>query len=524
MEVQQAQLGQGQEQRPAADGHVQLGQHRGRSRRSSTASACSTRSSGRTARPIRAHGEALADPGREGESTSRAAGGTTKRPEPDHARRTPASRSHVVRDGDSLRLDRVRRTTATRRAGARSPRPTASTTRCALRRGTVALDPEVGLSVTLARRPRCKDRRRETARRARSPTAHLIEVARRGQPAAARRVPRSASPTPGSSTSTRARSRSAPRSRSSSLAATARRADDRSSRARSLTARARVRRRRHRCSPRAATTTRTRSTARSDAETYQNMTAGDIAQKVAQRAGLAGRRDRRRRRAVHDFVQQNNETDWDFLWRLAAAHRLRGRRRRRRSCTSARPAAPAASTVTLRWGEGLTAFRPRVTGVQQVDEVDRARLGPADEAGRSRRRAKDERAARARSASSAPTVRQGARRRHGRSSRPARVHARGGRRAREERARAARQRLPRGRGRASGDPRLRAGSQVKIEGVGERFGGTYALSSTHARLPRRDGLPDALHDLAAARRARLVDLITPAAPRGSGRLASWSAS
>src|SRR5262249_48368247 len=51
-------------------------------------------------------------------------------------------------------------------------------------------------------------------------------------------------------------------------------------------------------------------------ETYQNMTADDIARKVAGRAGLdeglidsAGE--------AYDYVQQNNETDWDFLWRLA---------------------------------------------------------------------------------------------------------------------------------------------------------------------------------------------------------------
>ena len=51
-------------------------------------------------------------------------------------------------------------------------------------------------------------------------------------------------------------------------------------------------------------------------ETYQNMSSDDIAAKVADRAGLdagtiqsAG--------DVHDFVQQNNETDWEFLWRLA---------------------------------------------------------------------------------------------------------------------------------------------------------------------------------------------------------------
>ena len=46
------------------------------------------------------------------------------------------------------------------------------------------------------------------------------------------------------------------------------------------------------------------------------MTAADIARKVAQRAGFQdGTIDDAGRRL--DFVQQNNETDWEFLWRLA---------------------------------------------------------------------------------------------------------------------------------------------------------------------------------------------------------------
>ena len=52
-------------------------------------------------------------------------------------------------------------------------------------------------------------------------------------------------------------------------------------------------------------------------QTYQNSTADDVARKVADRAGLkAGTIDVAG--APEDFVQQTNETDWEFLWRLAA--------------------------------------------------------------------------------------------------------------------------------------------------------------------------------------------------------------
>src|SRR5215471_17700485 len=105
------------------------------------------------------------------------------------------------------------------------------------------------------------------------------------------------------------------------------------------------------------------------AATYQNMTAADIARKVGQRAGVnEGTIDSAG--PAHDFVQQNNETDWEFLWRLAQRidfevlvldHKLYFRK-----------AGPPAGTqdITLKWGDGtLISFRPRVSGVQQVDQV-----------------------------------------------------------------------------------------------------------------------------------------------------------
>ena len=50
-------------------------------------------------------------------------------------------------------------------------------------------------------------------------------------------------------------------------------------------------------------------------------------------------------------------------------------------------------------------------------------------------------------------------------------------------------------GSCKGDPRLRAGTKVKIDGIGTRFGGTYTLSSTTHVYRGAHGLPDALLDL-----------------------------
>ena len=49
--------------------------------------------------------------------------------------------------------------------------------------------------------------------------------------------------------------------------------------------------------------------------TFQNQTSSDIVSKILEEAGF--RADCDSSGEPHEFVQQNNETDWDFIWRLA---------------------------------------------------------------------------------------------------------------------------------------------------------------------------------------------------------------
>lgn len=103
-------------------------------------------------------------------------------------------------------------------------------------------------------------------------------------------------------------------------------------------------------------------------DTYQNMSSDDIAGKVADRAGLeTGTIESSG--DVHDFVQQNNETDWEFLWRLA--RRIDFEVTVERGALSFKKAGgdDGSEPPSLRWGDALQTFRPRVTGVQQVEEV-----------------------------------------------------------------------------------------------------------------------------------------------------------
>jgi phage protein D len=106
--------------------------------------------------------------------------------------------------------------------------------------------------------------------------------------------------------------------------------------------------------------------------TFQNHTASDIVEKILRKAGFEPQTDPSG--DPHEFVQQDNETDWDFIWRLAerigfelviedgTAHF------RRQTSNEAR--------LQLEWPTTLHTFSPRVTAVQQVKEVTLAAQDP----------------------------------------------------------------------------------------------------------------------------------------------------
>jgi phage protein D len=97
---------------------------------------------------------------------------------------------------------------------------------------------------------------------------------------------------------------------------------------------------------------------------FQNQTATDIVKKVVSEAGLAFEGESSGE--PYDFMQQDNETDWDFIWRLAER------------CgfefvvddTKAFFRKPGhGGSVDLEWPKTLSSFRPRMTAVQQVNTV-----------------------------------------------------------------------------------------------------------------------------------------------------------
>jgi phage protein D/phage baseplate assembly protein gpV len=97
---------------------------------------------------------------------------------------------------------------------------------------------------------------------------------------------------------------------------------------------------------------------------FQNQTATDIVKKIVSEAGLSFEGESSGE--PYEFMQQDNETDWDFIWRLAER------------CgfefvvddTKAYFRKPGhGGTVELEWPKSLSTFRPRMTAVQQVSTV-----------------------------------------------------------------------------------------------------------------------------------------------------------
>jgi phage protein D len=212
-------------------------------------------------------------------------------------------------------------------------------------------------------------------------------------------------------------------------------------------------------------------------DTYQEMSYGDIASTVAQRNGLtAGTIESG---STVPFVQQSNETDWELLWRLAdeAGCEVYVNARELHFRTASGSAA-AGAPIALVWGESLLDFRPRVTGMRQVDSVSVRCWDPLQ---------KQEVIATAEPATGATSI--------GIARADAATALGGGtlvvadqpvasQEQADALAAAIAARIADGfveaDGTTLGDPRLRAGGSVEVSGVGTRFGGTYALSSvTH---------------------------------------------
>lgn len=244
--------------------------------------------------------------------------------------------------------------------------------------------------------------------------------------------------------------------------------------------------------------------------TFQDVTIADVVRKVCDTAGV-------RAAEVHDaggiqpFVQQSNETDWEFLWRLA--NRVGCEVVVREGELSFRPAGGGepAEPRTLRYGETLLSFRPRLTGVQQVDEVvvrswDHTTKRAIEAVARPDRPRSAIGVGRDAVASAlgggAITI----------SDAPVGDQSEADALARSVMDRIANAYLE-AEGTCRGDPALRAGGSVTVEGVGTRFSGTYRLTSTVHAFRGSAGYETRFR-VSGGQSRSLVELLTPSTRPG----------
>lgn len=101
--------------------------------------------------------------------------------------------------------------------------------------------------------------------------------------------------------------------------------------------------------------------------TFQNVSDSDIVKQVAASCGLIA--DAAGSPNVHDWVLQNNQSDWEFLLERAARVGFRlyltGEKTLNfKPITSLEP-----PKVTLQWGNDLRSFRPRISATPQVNKT-----------------------------------------------------------------------------------------------------------------------------------------------------------
>lgn len=104
------------------------------------------------------------------------------------------------------------------------------------------------------------------------------------------------------------------------------------------------------------------------ARAFQNVKDSDLASQLASESGLRVTVDATA--TVHDWVLQNNQTNWEFLMERAALNGFRMYcRDGDRLHFEKADKATSATVATVSWGETLRSFRPRMSTQGQVDKV-----------------------------------------------------------------------------------------------------------------------------------------------------------
>jgi phage protein D len=241
--------------------------------------------------------------------------------------------------------------------------------------------------------------------------------------------------------------------------------------------------------------------------TFQNVTDGDLVQKIAQEVGLQAHVGPTSR--VHPYVFQANETNLAFLQgRAAALGYLLFVEGKTLHCE-----APTAGgqAIELEWGTRLSTFRPRLTTIDQITNVTARGWDPLQY---------QEIVGQARDCQGAPQLHQA--QQGGEvaqqafqleasylvANRPIRTQAEADQLAQAEIDRHAGH-FVEAEGTCGGNPALVAGASLRIRGVGERFSGTYFVTGATHTFAAREGYHTTFH-ISGLHPATLLSLLRPA--------------
>jgi phage protein D len=208
-------------------------------------------------------------------------------------------------------------------------------------------------------------------------------------------------------------------------------------------------------------------------QTFQNQTSSDIVSKIVRDAGFSPNCDPSG--DVHDFMQQDNESDWDFIWRLA--DRV-GFEFVVEDQTAYFRKPTAKGAIGLSWPGQLHSFTPRVTAIQQVHEVTLRAGDPKANSPISVSVSSPDQIAEIGVSRGEVVSAFGAASAHI-ATEPVKSQSEG-----QAVAQALLNLLANAyvaaEGVTDGDPRIKAGAKVQISGVGQKFSGTYRVASaTH---------------------------------------------
>lgn len=246
-------------------------------------------------------------------------------------------------------------------------------------------------------------------------------------------------------------------------------------------------------------------------EVYTDVTFDDVARKIANRNGL--QIEAESSNFTKTYLHQSGETDWQFLWRLAAMIDFEvvvvDRKLFFRKAAQGSEQGP-----DLEYGKNLLTFRPRITGGQSVEQVE-VRSWDMKSPGEMVSVQKPDQPT-TKPGMNRDAVVTGMKRVNGTAEKvivsryPVETQQEADAVARNLANRSANA-FAEAEGVAHGDPKLRAGSKVVLKGVGTRFGGDWIVTTSTHVLKGSKGYETAFAVTGRASRT-MVDLVNPAEP------------